>query len=94
MHTEQIIIIGAGPAGMAATLQLRRFGLDPLLLEKHQLGGLLNNANLVENYEFEETVGTLRCKGRVEVVGCPIRPSLSILPVATGLPSVSVTSTW
>lgn len=46
----KIIIIGAGPAGMAAAIQLKRYGLNPLLIEKHIPGGLLHNANLVENY--------------------------------------------
>ena len=50
MMTEDVIVIGAGPAGIAAAIQLRRFGLDPLLLERDRLGGLLVNANLVENY--------------------------------------------
>jgi thioredoxin reductase (NADPH) len=44
------IVIGGGPAGMTCALQLRRYGLEPLLLEKRELGGLLWNANLVENY--------------------------------------------
>ncbi len=45
-----IIIIGAGPAGAACALQLRRYGLDPLVLEKEQVGGMLRNASLIENY--------------------------------------------
>lgn len=44
------IIIGAGPAGIAAAIQLKRYGLEPLLLEKARVGGLLWNANWVENY--------------------------------------------
>ena len=44
------IIIGAGPAGIAAAVQLKRAGLSLLLLEKGEVGGLLRNANLVENY--------------------------------------------
>jgi thioredoxin reductase (NADPH) len=47
---QQIIIIGGGPGGIAATIQLKRYGLEPLLLEQRELGGLLWNANLVENY--------------------------------------------
>ncbi len=35
---------------MTCALQLHRYGLEPLLLEKRELGGLLWNANLVENY--------------------------------------------
>lgn len=46
----QVIIIGAGPAGVAAAIQLKRFGIDFLHIEKDEIGGLLNNANLVENY--------------------------------------------
>ncbi|MFZ5857640.1 MAG: NAD(P)/FAD-dependent oxidoreductase [Chloroflexota bacterium] len=46
----QILIIGGGPAGMTCALQLQRYGLQSLLLEKRELGGLLWNANLVENY--------------------------------------------
>jgi thioredoxin reductase (NADPH) len=50
MDIENVIIIGGGPAGIAAAIQLKRYGLDPLILERKALGGLLRNANLVENY--------------------------------------------
>lgn len=43
-------VIGAGPAGMAAALQLKRMGVPALLLERDAPGGLLRNAALVENY--------------------------------------------
>jgi thioredoxin reductase (NADPH) len=45
-----VAIIGAGPAGMAAAIYLHRAGLAPLVLERGERGGLLRNANLVENY--------------------------------------------
>jgi len=45
-----VAIVGAGPAGIAAALQLARSGIEPLLLERERIGGLLLNANLVENY--------------------------------------------
>jgi len=50
MKIEKVIIIGAGPAGIAAGIQLKRYGIDPVIFEKRKIGGLLNNANLVENY--------------------------------------------
>lgn len=45
-----VTIIGAGPAGIATAIQLKRYGIEPCLLEKNEIGGLLRNANLVENY--------------------------------------------
>ncbi len=50
MATEQIAIIGGGPAGIAAALELKRQGYDPVIYEKERLGGLLVNANQVDNY--------------------------------------------
>ncbi len=47
---HDITVIGAGPAGIAAYSYLTRAGFEPLLLEKDEIGGLLLNANLVENY--------------------------------------------
>lgn len=45
-----VVIVGAGPAGIAAAMQLQRSGIEFLLLEKNRIGGLLNEANLVENF--------------------------------------------
>lgn len=50
MNFHQVLIVGAGPSGMATALQLKRYGVDYILFEKHKAGGLLHNANLVENY--------------------------------------------
>jgi len=47
---DEVIIIGAGPAGLAAAIQLKRYGVNPLIFERANVGGLLWNANLVENY--------------------------------------------
>ncbi len=44
------VIIGAGPAGIAAAIQLKRYGIGFRIFEKRAVGGLLNNANLVENF--------------------------------------------
>jgi len=54
-------IIGAGPAGIAAAIYLKRAGIDAALLEKGEIGGLLRSANLVENYPgFPEGVPGLK----------------------------------
>ncbi len=45
-----VIIIGAGPAGIACAIQLKRYNINTIVLEKDKIGGLLKNANLVENY--------------------------------------------
>ena len=50
VEAVDVAIVGAGPAGIAAAIQLKRYGIEPLVLEKGIIGGLLNNANLVENY--------------------------------------------
>jgi len=44
------VVIGAGPAGIAAAVQLKRSGHDPLVLESGEPGGLLRTAWRVENY--------------------------------------------
>lgn len=47
---NDVVVIGAGPAGISASIQFKRCGVEPLLLEKDRVGGLLLNADLVENY--------------------------------------------
>jgi thioredoxin reductase (NADPH) len=50
MKREAVSIIGAGPAGIAAAIQLKRSGMVPFVVEKERVGGLLKNAHWVENY--------------------------------------------
>ncbi|MCK5024290.1 MAG: NAD(P)/FAD-dependent oxidoreductase, partial [Thermoplasmata archaeon] len=47
---SKVAIIGAGPAGMAATVQLVRQGHEVQVFEHGRVGGTLWNAGLVENY--------------------------------------------
>ena len=46
----QVVIIGGGPAGLAAGLYCARSRLDTLLIEKGVIGGQITNAERVENY--------------------------------------------
>ncbi|HSA05567.1 MAG TPA: NAD(P)-binding domain-containing protein [Candidatus Gastranaerophilales bacterium] len=45
-----VSIIGAGVAGISCAIQLKRYGIEPVMFERRAIGGLLRNANLVENY--------------------------------------------
>ncbi|HIH16099.1 MAG TPA: NAD(P)/FAD-dependent oxidoreductase [Candidatus Diapherotrites archaeon] len=45
-----VLVVGAGPAGLSASIQLQRMGFKPLVLEKNRVGGLLRNARWVENF--------------------------------------------
>jgi thioredoxin reductase len=50
LDNPEVAIIGAGPAGIAAAIQLKRFNIEPIVFEQDEIGGLLRNAHLVENY--------------------------------------------
>ncbi|GEL76137.1 YpdA family putative bacillithiol disulfide reductase [Tenuibacillus multivorans] len=49
MQTEEVIIIGAGPCGMSAALELQKQGIEPLIIEKG------NIANAIYNYPTHQT---------------------------------------
>jgi thioredoxin reductase (NADPH) len=50
MKVNDVIIIGGGPAGISAAVQLKRFGLEPVLIERKDIGGLVKNAYRIDNY--------------------------------------------
>lgn len=45
-----VIIVGAGPAGLTAALYASRSGLNTLIIEKGLAGGQVLNTHLIENY--------------------------------------------
>ena len=50
MEKRELVIIGAGPAGLAAAVYGRRAGLDTLILEKGIPGGQINITDEIENW--------------------------------------------
>ena len=51
-----IIIVGAGPAGLTAALYAKRANKNVIVLEAKSYGGQIINANLVENYPGIEKI--------------------------------------
>ncbi len=49
-RTEEIVILGAGPAGQAAAIYAARANHAPLLITGQDIGGQVATTNLVENY--------------------------------------------
>ena len=68
-----VVIIGAGIAGMTAAIYLKRAGLDILLVEENAPGGQLNKINIIENYPgFVKTTGpdlAISVYGQVKELG-------------------------
>ena len=50
MGERELIIVGAGPAGLSAALYASRMGLDTLVLDRGLAGGLLLEIPRLENY--------------------------------------------
>lgn len=49
-NNYDVAVIGSGIAGMTSALYLKRFGLNPVIIEKSVPGGQINRSALVENY--------------------------------------------
>ncbi|MGQ9720031.1 MAG: thioredoxin-disulfide reductase [Candidatus Jordarchaeum sp.] len=47
---KQLVIVGAGPAGLSAGIYAARFGLDAVVLEAKVSGGQAAEAAVIENY--------------------------------------------
>lgn len=75
--THDVVIVGAGPAGLTAALYTGRSLLSVVVLEKGIPGGQLNETDQIENWPgFEQTIGApdlMRAlRGQVERFGAQI----------------------
>ncbi len=52
----EVVIIGAGPAGLSAGIYAVRAGLDAVIIEKNVSGGLVTEDPLIENYLGFESI--------------------------------------
>lgn len=50
LGTHDLVIIGAGPAGLSAAIQAKRLGLDLVVVERDRPGGQALAAYSIENY--------------------------------------------
>ena len=77
-----VIIIGAGPAGLGAALYTSRDRLKTLMLEKLMPGGQINNTNRIENYPgFEQIDGPgliERMQKQVDSFGAEIKSASEV----------------
>ncbi|MEM2675735.1 MAG: thioredoxin-disulfide reductase [Candidatus Bathyarchaeia archaeon] len=57
METWDLIIVGAGPAGLTAGIYAARSGLKTLIIEEKIAGGTVGDAPVIENYPGFESIG-------------------------------------
>ena len=71
-----LIIIGAGPAGISAGIYAARAGLSPVILDNGVVGGQVAQSSVVENYPgFEKISGkelAERFRGHLSALGTEI----------------------
>lgn len=74
---NDVIIIGAGPAGITAAIYLKRAGINPLIIEKDAPGGTLNKTTKIENYpgytDKEGTTLAFRMYSQIEELKIPLK---------------------
>lgn len=73
----EVIIVGAGPAGISAAIYLKRAGIEPVVFEKETPGGTLNKTHKIENYPgYTDKNGTtlaFRMYSQIEELGIQLK---------------------
>lgn len=92
-----MIIVGAGPAGMASAIYGSRMGWRTLVLEKEAVGGLAAVTPIIENYPgFSEISGiefAEKLRKQAEKFGVDIRELVEVIDIKTDQVPFEVIST-
>jgi thioredoxin reductase (NADPH) len=92
-----VVIVGAGPAGLTAGIYAARAGLRAAILERQGPGGQLATTDLIENFPgLTEPLGGFelaeRMRGQAERFGCALRSfAVESVAGAGGGPGLAVT---
>jgi thioredoxin reductase (NADPH) len=85
-HVSDLVIVGAGPAGLAAAVYGASEGLDVLVLESSSPGGQAGSSSRIENYlGFPTGISGLELTGRAYAQAQKFGAHILIAKGATGL---------
>jgi thioredoxin reductase (NADPH) len=92
-----MLIVGAGPAGMATAIYASRMGWKTLVLDKGAVGGLAATTPIIENYPgFSEITGLEfadRLKTQAQKFGAEIQELVDVTDIELGDKEFTVSST-
>lgn len=85
-HVRDVVIVGAGPAGLAAAVYGASEGLDVLVFESNMPGGQAGSSSRIENYlGFPTGISGLELTGRAYAQAQKFGAEIMIAKGATGL---------
>jgi thioredoxin reductase (NADPH) len=94
-HVRDLVIVGAGPAGLAAAVYAASEGLDVLVLESNLPGGQAGSSSRIENYlGFPAGISgldlTARAYAQAQKFGAQVMVAKAASKLACGRPLYSV----
>jgi thioredoxin reductase (NADPH) len=85
-HLRDVVIVGAGPSGLAAAVYGASEGLDVLVVESHAPGGQAGSSSRIENYlGFPTGITGQDLAGRAFIQAEKFGAQIAIARVASGL---------
>jgi thioredoxin reductase (NADPH) len=85
-HLRDVVVVGAGPAGLAAAVYAASEGLDVLVIESTSPGGQAGSSSRIENYlGFPSGISGQELTGRAYTQAQKFRADVAIAETATHL---------